>query len=169
MNKIIKITDDIIYIGCNDGTIQEVRKVDLNFEPGLGDEVEVYKSETKIFVSKNKIEDKDTSITKEQGVNISINNQSNNTVPIIPAHYETKVIKKTIYIVLAILLGIIGVHKFYEGKPGLGILYLILLSIFMRISASTGVPIFIISFIIVIVDIIRVAYKPADAYGRITL
>jgi hypothetical protein len=33
-------------------------------------------------------------------------------------------VDKTVYIVLALFLGGIGAHKFYEGKIGMGIIYL---------------------------------------------
>ena len=36
-----------------------------------------------------------------------------------------KKVNKVTYALLAILLGGLGVHKFYAGKPGQGILYLL--------------------------------------------
>ena len=52
MSKIIEITNQIISIGTDDGGIKEVRADDINFVPHIGDEVEIFETETRIIVSK---------------------------------------------------------------------------------------------------------------------
>lgn len=40
--KIIKITEDIVYIGYENGSIKEIERSSIDFEPTLGDIVEIY-------------------------------------------------------------------------------------------------------------------------------
>lgn len=50
--KIIKIEDDLIFIGLDDGSIKKVNKSFCNFSPDINDEVEIYESEGCIVVNK---------------------------------------------------------------------------------------------------------------------
>ena len=59
---------------------------------------------------------------------------------------------KWVAFVLCLLLGYLGVHKFYEGKAGMGILYLFTAGLF-------GIG--------WIVDIISILTKPNPYYVRI--
>ena len=52
MAKILKIDEDIITIGTDDGKMREVRREDLNFEPKVNDNIEIYEGETSIIVAK---------------------------------------------------------------------------------------------------------------------
>ena len=52
MAKIIKNKDGVISIGTDDGGILEVTFDDLDFIPNVGDEVEVFRSESNIIVNK---------------------------------------------------------------------------------------------------------------------
>lgn len=54
MAKIIKINEDVVFIGTNEGGIKEVRKSDINFEPVVGDEVDVFETENNVIVSKKR-------------------------------------------------------------------------------------------------------------------
>ena len=56
---------------------------------------------------------------------IIINNAVNSTVP-----YSSKECEKWVAFVLCLFLGFFGAHKFYEGKIGLGILYLFTAGLF---------------------------------------
>lgn len=67
-----------------------------------------------------------------------------------------KRVSKIAYILLALFLGGLGIHKFYAGKAGMGILYLLF--------CWTFIPGFI-AFIEAIVAI----FRPADMYGRIAV
>lgn len=120
MAKIIKIENDIVLIGTDVGGIDEVRLYDLQFYPQIGDEVEVFKTENHVVVSK--VEPKIEPINS--GININL--QNTNTVPVQQVSYvHGKAVNKVLYCVLAFFLGGLGVHKFYAGKIGAGIVYLL--------------------------------------------
>ena len=153
MAKIIQIQNDVITIGTDQGGLQEVRISDCNFEPNIGDEVEVFASETKTMVIKKEMPH--TSINEDsKGINISINN--NNTVPNSQYAANLKAVNKVVYCVLAICLGGIGVHKFYAGKIGAGLLFILF--------CWTWIPL-----IISIIDFVIGLCKPADANGNILI
>ena len=42
------------------------------------------------------------------------------------ANVKTVTVDKLIYILLAFFLGALGVHKFYAGQTGMGIIYLVM-------------------------------------------
>ena len=63
--------------------------------------------------------------------------------------YEKKQCDKWISLLLCIFLGIFGGHKFYEGKTGLGILYILTVGLF-------GIGVFI--------DFIVILCKPNPYY-----
>lgn len=67
-----------------------------------------------------------------------------------------KPVNKMVYCLLAFFLGGIGIHKFYAGKTGVGIVYILF--------CWTGIPMFI-AFIEFIVGLC----KKADANGNIWL
>lgn len=52
--KIIKITEEIITIGMDNGTIKEVRRCDLDFTPKLEDLVDVFEDKDQIIVTRRK-------------------------------------------------------------------------------------------------------------------
>ena len=154
MAKIIGINEQVISIGTDDGGIEEVRAQDINFVPHIGDEVEIFKAETKVIVSK--VEPK-ASVLHEGGININLSNTQQNT-----AHQPTvmsvsgKVVNKLAYCILAFFLGGIGIHKFYAGKTGTGIAFLLF--------CWTGIP-----AIIAFIDFIVGLTKKADANGNIII
>ena len=91
------------------------------------------------------------------GNNISVNVINGNPTNTAPTYVQTgKVVNKIAYALLAIFLGGLGVHKFYAGKTGSGILYLIF--------CWTIIPA-LIGFIEGIVALT----KPADANGNICI
>lgn len=153
MAKILKIENEVIVIGKDDGSLTEVRAVDLNFVPVVGDEVEVFQSETKVIVSKKEKEIE--SKTTNDGINISINNANNNIVPeqVYIANGK-KAVNKVVYCLLAFFLGSFGIHKFYAGKIGMGIVYLVL--------CWTFIPGFI-----AFIEFLVALFKKADVNGNI--
>ena len=124
MAKILSIDNSVISIGTEGGGIKEVRACDLNFVPHVGDEVEIFETETKTIVSK--IEPKVEPSIPAGGININLTNSQNNAQPAaVVAPAGTKAVSKVTYCVLAFLLGGIGIHKFYAGKTGAGIAYIL--------------------------------------------
>lgn len=150
MAKIIKINEEIISIGTNDGGIKEVRISDINFTPKVGDEVEIDETENNLIVTK-KEEKKATN--PNSGININVSNNQSNAQPVYLAN-NTKAVNKVVYCLLAFFLGGIGVHKFYAGKTGTGILFLLF--------CWTFIP-----GIIAFVDFIIGLCKKSDAAGNI--
>lgn len=59
---------------------------------------------------------------------------------------DGRIVNKVIYLVLCFFLGSFGIHKFYAGKTGMGILYLLFF--------WTGIP-FILSFIDFIIALFK--------------
>lgn len=150
MSKIVKIDNDIIFVGMDNGSIKEVRKTDLSFDPSIGDEVEVYETENNLIVTK-KQEKKDN--FKNDGISINVSNNNQTGAPMYIAN-NTKAVNKVVYCILTFFLGGVGVHKFYAGKISSGILYFLF--------CWTAIPAFIafIEFIIAIC-------KKSDVNGNI--
>lgn len=150
MAKIIKINGDIVSIGTDTGGIKEVRITDINFTPDVGDEVEIYETENNLIVTK-KEEKRDNNSNSE--ININVSNNQNAPQPTYIAN-NTKAVNKVVYCLLAFFLGGIGVHKFYAGKIGTGILFILF--------CWTFIPSFI-----ALIDFIVGLCKKADANGNI--
>lgn len=127
MAKIIKIDGDVIFIGMDDGGIKEVRREDINFEPQLGNKVEIFETESSTIVSqKEEVQDK----KEGKDIYINVNNTNQNTG--LPNGYTypssnntTTVVNKVAYCLLAFFFGGLGAHKFYVKKTGIGVVYLI--------------------------------------------
>ncbi len=102
MAKVIKIDDIFVYIGQEDGSMVKVKKDSISWDVQVGENVEVYESNNEIVVSR---------FIEKMASSIDPYNQNLNRV------------NKLTYILLAIFLGGIGIHKFYAGKSGIGILY----------------------------------------------
>lgn len=152
MAKIIEITDNVISIGMDDQSIKEVRPSDLSFKPQIGDEVEIFETETRTIVQKKEPPVKQE--TPDGGIHINVAN-TQQAAPQNPTLVVSgKVVNKVTYCVLAFLLGGIGVHKFYAGKTGAGICFLLF--------CWTGIP-----AIIALIDGISGLCKHADASGNI--
>lgn len=115
MAKIIRIKENLVSIGNEDGTFFDVERNELDFDPVVGDSVEVYSSGNRVMVSKvNKVS------TSVVGSASSEPPKSDNTV-----YTEGHVVNQLAYALFAIFLGGLGVHKFYAGRIGKGILYLL--------------------------------------------
>ncbi len=151
MAKIVGINNSIISIGTEDGGIKEVRSEDINFVPHVGDEVEVFETETRTIVSK--VERKATEIPNG-GIHVNVQANANNTAAPQYVANGTKAVNKTMYCILAFFLGGIGVHKFYAGKTSSGILFLLF--------CWSGIPL-----LISLVDLIVGLSKKADSNGMI--
>lgn len=123
MAKIVEISAEKIFIGLDNGGIKEVPSDSINFVPHVGDKVEVFETGTKIIVSK--VEEEKVRQTAETP-NIVINNSNSNvnTNTNINNVGGGRPKNKWVALLLCIFLGVVGGHKFYEGKIGMGILYI---------------------------------------------
>lgn len=151
MAKIISINDQVISIGTDTGGIEEIRASDINFVPHVGDEVEIFKTDSKTIVSK--VEPRQTAIP-EGGININLSNTQNTAAQPNVIAVSGKVVNKLAYCILAFFLGWIGIHKFYAGKTGAGIASLLL--------CWTIIP-----AIVAFIDFIIGLTKKSDANGNI--
>lgn len=152
MSKILKVKDEIVSIGTDDGKIKEARLSDLNFDPEIGDEVEIFETENDIVVTK-KVE-KPVKNENMSGININLsNNQGNASQPVYVAS-NTKAVNKVTYCLLALFLGGLGVHKFYAGKTGAGIVCILF--------CWTFIPAFV-----AFIECIVALCKTADQNGNI--
>lgn len=158
MKSIIQISDDIITIGdTSNNTLLEVRLSDCNFEPNIGDQVNIFSNEKKTLVSKVIPEPvKNVVPSTPEGININIvnDNSNKNEVPFSNIEGGSNVVNKTTYLLLTFFLGGLGAHKFYSGKTGLGILYLVF--------CWTYIP-----SLIALIEFIIACFKTADRQGRI--
>lgn len=149
MAKILKIDGEKISIGLDSGAIKEVRQADVNFSAQVGDEVEVFENDNDVIVTKKALA---PVINPSQGININLTNTQ--TVPQQTYTENRKVVSKLVYCLLAAFLGGLGVHEFYAGKVGTGILFLIF--------CWTGVP-----EVVALIQLILALFKKADANGNI--
>ncbi len=157
MAKIIKVEEEIVLIGNPDGSVTEGRRADCNFEPNIGDEVEVFNTGDRLIVNKKEMP-KENNTLPQGAININLSN-SQNTVPMgygQPQYVGGHVVNKIVYILLALFLGGIGGHKFYAGYVGSGILYLLF--------CWTCIPMFI-----ALIEMIVACCRPADANGNIII
>lgn len=82
--------------------------------------------------------------------NIVINNtNTNENINAINAYMQTRARNKWVALLLCFFLGGIGAHKFYEGKTGMGVLYLFTFGL-----AVVGI----------LIDFIALLFKPNPYY-----
>lgn len=114
--------------------------------------MEVFENETSVIVTKKQQQSQEH---KLDGININLTNTMN--VPAgYPAGATSKAVNKVVYCILALFLGGLGVHKFYAGKTGKGVLYLVF--------CWTYIP-----AIIALFEFFGALFKKADAAGNIVV
>ena len=128
MPKVIQIKNGTVTVGNDDGSILDIPVSDIDFSPVVGETVEIYSSGDRTVIYRN-------------GKN-----------PTLPP--EGKGVNQVAYGLFALFLGGFGVHKFYAGKIGLGVVYLLF--------CWTFIP-----AIIALVEGIIAFTKKADADGNI--
>ena len=84
--KMIRVENDIVTIGMNNGSIKEVRRCDLGFDPVLGDLVEIFEDEDQIIVTKAK---KEPENHNDAGININMTNSINNASDVAAGNGKT--------------------------------------------------------------------------------
>lgn len=160
MGEIIKIEIDDIVVGIDDGSVVRVKLSDVNFIPQIGDKVKVFKADDGYLVSKIKEKNfvENHSLNEdfdEDDFKVNrIEEKSNVTNNYYINSYNKRPVNKVAYVLLAFFLGGIGAHKFYSGKIGTGIAYLIF--------SRTFIP-----SIIAFVEFIIALTKTSDEYGNI--
>lgn len=94
--KIIKITEEIITIGMDNGTIKEVRRCDVDFTPKLEDLVDVFEDKDQVIVTRRK-----ETFTSNAGININMTNSVHTGEYV--ATEGKKVVNKIAYFLFAFL------------------------------------------------------------------
>lgn len=162
MDRIVKITEGKIIVGTESGGIIEVSRESIDFEPSVGDIVNIFTNgaDTIIVKATEQLTSPESEILKK-GININIvnensSNATNNNINQTEMYAGRKTVNKIAYILFAIFLGSLGVHKFYSGKIFLGILYLVF--------CWTGIP-----GCIGLIEGIIAAFKTADINGNIVV
>ena len=160
MAKIIKIEGDVVFIGNNNGDLIEIKIEDCNFDPKIGDEVNIFSSCKRIICTKNEFDKNNKANTqdsiKDSSININLV-QSQNNDDSFDNYWTTnskRAVNKVLYILLAVFFGGIGIHKFYSGKTAKGVIYFLF--------SWTGIP-----TIIGIIEGICACFKKEDFRGRI--
>lgn len=174
MPKIIALSDDgTVSIGTDDGGIRETRCENIMFEPHIGDQVELFENGDKLIVHKaNDFAAQSpmaaTPVAPAPVVNVSTvpaagdynfrvgTIQGEKPAPYVPEAPKQKVVNKVGYVLLALLLGGFGAHKFYSGKTGLGILYIVFCWTFIPATVA-------------LVEAIIALTKKADVNGNIVV
>lgn len=128
MAKVIKIENGEISLGFTDGSIKTVPQFSVNFPVKVGDIVDVFGEGKDVIISPSKA----------------------------PLASNQKEVSKTVYCILAFFLGGLGIHKFYAGRIGLGILYLLF--------CWTGIP-----AVVALVEFIIALTKTSDHNGNIVV
>ncbi len=140
MSRIIDIDNQAVTIETDEGEIKQVTSTGLGFVPQIGDEVQVVDGGSRVFVLKTE--------PMYDGGDFS-NNAAKPEV-------QGEAVSKLTYCLLAYILGGFGVHKFYAGKVGGGILYLLF--------CWTFIPLFLSR-----IDLIIALCRHDDGEGNITI
>jgi len=155
MAKILKVNETTVSIGGEDGKIYKISKDNLDWTPQVGQEVEMFMSDDDMMIIPKKEDRAQTPVlNNEKGISINIQNQNNPISPNMNNNGSLKLVNKVVYILLALFLGGIGIHKFYAGKSGAGILYVIF--------CWTFIP-----CILAFIEAIVAAFQHSDRAGRI--
>ncbi|OJG70784.1 hypothetical protein RV11_GL000846 [Enterococcus phoeniculicola] len=150
MAKIIKLDEYEVVIAQDDHSTVRFPYELLDFTPEVGDLVEVFPDGDSAIIFKVDQPSK----KQEDQISINIVNEQTNNQTQYAGYMGGKVVNKWIYFLLAFFLGGFGIHKFYSGFTGKGILYIIF--------SWTFIP-----SLIAFCTCIATLLKPADAAGNI--
>lgn len=153
MSKIISKTSDTVTIK-DENKEREIPRVFFNFEPNVGDEVEMYKSGGNIAILKidpNAVAGSKKKSSLSTGFFAIVKKIASIFKP------EGREVNKIFYVIVAIIAGSFGAHHFYAGRVTIGIVYAVL-SFFGGITT-----------ILTIIDIIRAILKPRNQNNKIVV
>lgn len=138
--KVIDIRDDVVLLGDESGKLQEYARGSFNFTPVVGDMVEIFSNADETLIAKAQA----PVAAQPPAVVVQVQSEAAHTV------------NKLAYALIAFFLGGLGIHKFYAGRPVLGILYILF--------CWTFIPAFV-----AFVECIVALCKKADANGNIVV
>lgn len=144
MARILSIDSQtqLINIGMDNGTIQQVHQSVFTFVPQIGMDVDVYWNEHEIHVYQKQA-------NQQQVIVQNISHQQ-------PIYKNKHRVNKATYLVCALFLGGLGIHKFVASRPVQGIFYLLF--------SWTWIPL-----IISLCEFIIVCFYKKDEYGMISV
>lgn len=151
MAKVLKIAGDKAVVGMEDNSTKTFDLSNFNYNPLIGDEVEVYGFDENAIISKKEAT---TATVQGQGnngsgsQNVYVNVQQ--TAPV----SNGKKVSKVAYLLFCFFLGGIGAHEFYAGHIGRGVA--------MLLFCWTGIP-----SIIALVQFFITLFKSSDPNGQI--
>lgn len=134
-------------------TLQDVKIEDRNFTTQANDAVTTFESESSAAAAATPLQSAASGNDSRIGTTAPPSSTAN--APSLQAG-SGKAVNKTVYCVLAMLLGGIGAHKFYAGRIGAGICYFIFCWTFLP-------------FVIALFEAIFALWKRADAAGNIII
>lgn len=148
MPKIIQVGMDKVTVGFENGSLKDYdRGACSGFIPQMGMRVEVYEDGGRAVIVEAGSPGGPSAAQDAQFADPAASGAGAQGA-------GPRRVSQLAYCVLALLLGGLGVHKFYAGHVGLGILYLLF--------CWTGVP-----AVIALVEFILAIIKKPDAQGRI--
>lgn len=149
MPKVLRINSNVVTIGYPNGKLEDHDIREFNYTPSINDIVRVYGTDMPIITKDDHADDgyEQTSYAEHNTYNYYESPTDQDDV------YGKKV-NRIVYVLFCFFLGDFGVHEFYAGHVGAGILSIVFF--------WTGIP-----QIIAIFKGISALFKKGDAYGNI--
>ncbi len=99
MAKILSITNKMVTLGMEDGSLKDVDLSGFNFMPVAGDEVELFESEGRVIVTKKEVVK--TAAAPDRGIHINVSNDNinanTNTAAVTGGVPMRRPVKKVVY------------------------------------------------------------------------
>lgn len=159
MAKIISFSEETVQIGTLKGELLEIPRSNCLFaDPVIGEKVEVFGFGEHLMVKRPPaLKGTFSGIPAAPQVTEQKYGYEADNLPPASSVWRNpnpKRVSKVAYVVLALLLGSVGAHKFYSGHISAALVYLIFF--------WTGVP-----AILALIDAVMGIVAPADKEGRI--